>query len=46
MGHSVAMMMSNNTMSNLETRAIVHLEVHNYDIAVNQVWHVYVRMSI
>ena len=35
MGHSVAMMMSNITMSDLETRAILHLKVHDYDIAVN-----------
>ena len=37
MGHSVAMIKSNNTMNDLETRAIVHLEVHDHDVMVNQI---------
>jgi Ser/Thr protein kinase RdoA (MazF antagonist) len=35
MGHSVVMMNSNNVMRDLETRAIIHLDVHDYNIEVN-----------
>jgi hypothetical protein len=35
MGHSVVLMNSNNIMSDLETRAIVHLDIHDYNIEVN-----------
>ena len=35
MGHSVVMMKSDNTMSDLETRATVHLEIYDHDMTVN-----------